>query len=194
MKIFKRRFLAFLIDFIIAFLIFKGITLLLPKNSNLISLESELSTLNERYIKKEINNYVYINRYANIILQTDKERIPETIINTFLIIIYFILVPYYWDGKTIGMKILKIRIKKENDKLGINDLAMRSIIINGIGSTLVSLCSIFLFKDIVYFWIILICGIIQFLLVIISGFMVIYRHDEKGIHDLLSGTQVIKEG
>ena len=59
---------------------------------------------------------------------------------------------------------------------------------------LISMSTVFLFDDSKYLLITIICGILQFLLVIISSFMIIYRHDKKGVHDLVSGTQVIKEG
>ena len=35
-------------------------------------------------------------------------------------------------------------------------------------------------------------SLLQILLVIITSFMIIYRKDEKGVQDLITGTQVIE--
>lgn len=191
---FKRRLLAYLIDIAIVSILFAGIMFILPKNNNMDVLESELTVLNEQVLKEDMDTSVYMNRYANIIHSMDKENVMKVILNVLCILIYFVLVPYYWDGRTIGKKLCKIRIVKEKEKLSIGDLTLRSLIINGIGCTLLSLCFVYLFSDMQYFILTTICGFVQFLLVIISGFMVIYRHDKKGIHDLISHTQVVLEG
>lgn len=190
----RKRLCAYLIDSIIVSLIFSGIIMLVPTNRNITVLESELTTLNEEYLKEEMSLEVYTNRYASIISSLDKENVFVVIIDILVLLGYFVFVPYYWDGKTIGMKIFKIRIKKEKGKLSLNDLIIRCLIINGIGCSMISLCFVYLLPYFSYFILSTILGIIQLLLVIISSFMVIYRQDKKGIHDYLSGTQVVIEG
>lgn len=189
------RLLAFLIDTIIVTLVFLGINSLLPKNHSIQVLEQEITELRSNYLKGNIDNKIYFNRYANIQRSLDQQYIPQYILNTIIILCYFVLVPYYWDGKTIGKKIFKIRIIKTDSKQkpSLNDYLLRSLLINGILCYLISMCSVFLFSDFNYFLITIICGIMQILLVIISIFMIIYRHDFKGVHDLVCSTQVIKE-
>ncbi len=193
---FSNRLFAFVIDIIIVTLIFYGLNSLIPKNRNTIILENELTELRSDYLKNEINTSIYINRYANLQRALDQQSIPNNILNIILILGYFTLVPYYCNGKTIGKKIFKIRVVKADikEKMSLNDYLIRTLIINGVACFLVSMCVVFLVNDLNYFLITTICGILQFLLVIISGFMIIYRHDKKGVHDLVSGTQVIKEG
>lgn len=191
---FSKRISAYLIDAIIVSIIFSGLIMLIPQNRNITVLESELTTLNEEYLKEEMSLEVYTNRYASIISSLDKENVLVVIIDILVLLGYFVMLPYYWDGKTIGMKIFKIRIKKDKGKLSLNDLIIRCLIINGIGCSMISLCFVYLLPDYSYFVLSTILGIIQLLLVIISGFMVIYRQDKKGIHDMLSGTQVVIEG
>lgn len=191
-KKFRRRLCAYLIDVIIVSLIFEAIVFFIPKNNNMVVLESELTEINEQYLKDEINTSIYINRYATIIQSFDKENVPSVLLNLVLILGYFVLLPYYWDGRTIGKRIFNIKITKGKEKLGLNDLVLRSIIVNGIGSSIISLCLVYILPDISYFIVTLICGFLQFLLVIISSFMIIYRHDEKGVQDLISGTQVLE--
>lgn len=193
---FSNRFLAYLIDIIIVALVFLCLNSFMPKNHNISVLENEITDLRSSYLKKEIDTKVYFNRYAIIRKNLDQQYIPSNILNVIIILCYFVLVPYYWDGKTIGKKIFKLKIVKSesNEKVSLNNYLVRSIINNGVLCFLISMSTVFLFDDSKYLLITIICGILQFLLVIISGFMIIYRHDKKGVHDLVSGTQVIKEG
>lgn len=193
---FSNRFLAYLIDIIIVTLVFLCLNSLMPKNHNISVLENEITDLRSSYLKKEIDTKVYFNRYALIRKNLDQQYIPSNLLNVIIILCYFVLVPYYWDGKTIGKKIFKLKIVKSepNEKVSLNNYLVRSIINNGVLCFLISMSTVFLFDDSKYLLITIICGILQFLLVIISGFMIIYRHDKKGVHDLVSGTQVIKEG
>ncbi len=196
MSKFSNRFLAYLIDIIIVTLVFLCLNSLMPKNHNISVLENEITDLRSSYLKKEIDTKVYFNRYALIRKNLDQQYIPSNLLNVIIILCYFVLVPYYWDGKTIGKKIFKLKIVKSepNEKVSLNNYLVRSIINNGVLCFLISMSTVFLFDDSKYLLITIICGILQFLLVIISGFMIIYRHDKKGVHDLVSGTQVIKEG
>lgn len=193
---FSNRFLAYLIDIIIVALVFLCLNSFMPKNHNISVLENEITDLRSSYLKKEIDTKVYFNRYALIRKNLDQQYIPSNLLNVIIILCYFVLVPYYWDGKTIGKKIFKLKIVKSepNEKVSLNNYLVRSIINNGVLCFLISMSTVFLFDDSKYLLITIICGILQFLLVIISGFMIIYRHDKKGVHDLVSGTQVIKEG
>ena len=196
MSKFSNRFLAYLIDIIIVSLVFLCLNSLMPKNHNISVLENEITDLRSSYLKKEIDTKVYFNRYALIRKNLDQQYIPSNLLNVIIILCYFVLVPYYWNGKTIGKKIFKLKIVKSepNEKVSLNNYLVRSIINNGVLCFLISMSTVFLFDDSKYLLITIICGILQFLLVIISGFMIIYRHDKKGVHDLVGGTQVIKEG
>ena len=193
---FSNRFLAYLIDIIIVALVFLCLNSFMPKNHNISVLENEITDLRSSYLKKEIDTKVYFNRYAIIRKNLDQQYIPSNLLNVIIILCYFVLFPYYWDGKTIGKKIFKLKIVKSepNEKVSLNNYLVRSIINNGVLCFLISMSTVFLFDDSKYLLITIICGILQFLLVIISSFMIIYRHDKKGVHDLVSGTQVIKEG
>jgi len=83
---------------------------------------------------------------------------------TFL---YFLLLPLFWNGYTIGKKIIGIRIVKMNgENVGIGNMLLREfvgrliyIITFGIG-------------------------------IIVSAIMVAAREDKRSIHDLIAGTYV----
>ena len=189
---FRKRLLAYLLDMLIVSFIFSSVMAFIPENKNLIVLDSELNQLNEQYLKNEIDSNVYFNRYATITSSLDRELVLSNLFSIVLILGYFVLLPYYWDGQTIGKKIMKIKISKKEGNLNLNDLLLRSLIVNEVAISIISLCFIYILSDFSYFLLTLICSFIQILLVIISIFMIIYRHDGKGVQDLISGTQVVE--
>lgn len=190
---FLKRMGAFIIDGFIFSLIFGIFMMLIPESSNVTNLNNELATLSESVLNKEISLSIYFNQYAGIVHSLDKELFLSNLFNFMLMIGYFVILPFYYNGQTLGKKILKIKVVKDSGELTINDLLIRNIITNGLLFSLIGFAIIFIAGDITYFTIISILGIVEFLLVIISVFMVLYRHDKKGLHDLLCKTSVIKE-
>ena len=190
---FLKRAGAFMLDAFIFSLIFAIFMMLIPESTNVVNLNNELSALSESVLNKEISISVYFNQYAGIIHSLDKELFLSNLFNFMLMIGYFVILPFYYNGQTLGKKILKIKVVKDDGELTMNDLLIRNIIINGLLFSLIGFAIIFITSDIAYFTMISILGIIEFLLVIISVFMVLYRHDKKGLHDLWCKTSVIEE-
>lgn len=84
-----------------------------------------------------------------------------------LSIMYYLLLPIFWYGYTVGKKALGIRIARvDGEKLGFGTMFMREVVAN-----------------LVY---VLTFGIG----IIISAFMVGIRKDKRSIHDLIAGTYV----
>lgn len=191
---FKKRLLAYLIDlFILSFLVVIIISIFnIDNNGTLISLNKELTNIEEEYIEERITFNDYIKEYASINYMIDKQEFLVNIINAILVIFLYILIPYFLDGQTIGKKILKIKIVKNNNKkLDLNTLIIRSILINYLGYMLITLGLIFILNSFSYFIVGLILTILELLLVIISSFMVLYKSEKRGIHDILVNTKVI---
>lgn len=190
---FGKRLLAFIIDSIIVTLIFTLFTYFIPESKNVETLNKQIGEVSEKFLNEEITNLEYFNQYGILAHSLDKEMFLPSLLNFVLLIGAFVIIPYYSKGQTIGKKLLKIKLVKEEGDLSINDLIIRNVIINGFGYTLVGLTIMFLVNDNVYFITISILTFIQFLLVIISAFMVLYRHDKKGLQDIICKTSVIEE-
>lgn len=96
--------------------------------------------------------------------------LPQDINNDLLVLTaYHFLLPQFWNGFTVGKRVVGIRIATMNgEKPRVISLLARSFILNGL-------------YPITY-------GI----LFLASVFMVIFRKDKRSIHDLLVGTQVIR--
>ena len=165
----------------------------IKESNNLINLNNQLNTISENFINKTITMKEYFNQYSSIEYLISKEMFLQNLFSLILMIGYFVILPYYYKGQTIGKKMMKIKIVKEDDKLTINDLALRSLLANGIAMTFIELALIFLIKDTSYFITISILSFVQFLLVITSVFMILYRKDKKALHDIVCKTLVIDE-
>lgn len=190
---FGKRLMAYIIDVMIVSLIFSFLTIFIKDSSNLVNLNNELNTISENYLNQTITMSEYINQVASTQYLINREMFLQNLFSLVLMMGYFIVLPYYYNGQTLGKKLMKIKIIKENGKLGINDLVLRGLIANGILVTLIELSLTFLLKDTPYFISISIFDFIQFLLVIISAFMILYRKDKKSLHDLVCKTLVVDE-
>lgn len=189
-----KRVLSYIIDLLVVLLITFLICLIIPKENNLYKVQGSMNLLNEQILKKEINFSTYFNNYSILIHEIDGYNYINYIVTLIIIVLYFIILPKLLKGQTIGMKLLKLRlIEKNKDEISINSLIIRSLIFNGILYFMGLIILHLLFSDKIYFISVIILGIIQILLVITSCFMIIYRKDKRGLHDILSSSKVIEE-
>ena len=165
----------------------------IPETKTVTNLQVDIAVLNENYLNKQIGIGEYINDYSTLMYNLDKERIILILINFIAIFTYFVVVPFFTKGKTFGKYIMGIRIKSNNKKLSLVSLFIRNAIINGLGYLILSFLAILIIPKNLYFYTITILGIIQFILVIASTFMIIYRKDKRGIQDILSRTIVVNK-
>lgn len=187
--IFRKRALAYIIDFIILG-IFVSITLLFT-NVDTSSVESEMSNLAEMLLSKNINISTYLKNYGKLFYKYDIIQFITNLLNFLYIIILYIIVPGFTEGQTIGKKIMKIRVVNEDDTcVSIINLINRALLVDFLGYLLITLIIINFISGFPYFIIATILGILQFLLVIISGFMILYNKKQKGIHDILTKTKI----
>jgi len=179
MNIKYKRILSYIIDITIIFIIMCII-------NNLFSNNLELNILNEEYFEKIITFNEYIENYKIVIHQIDKQNIIINIMSIILTIISFVVIPFLCNGQTLGMKLFKIKINKPL----LNKILIRSLIINGLGYMTFMLIILYLVNDNLYFILMNLLSFLQIIVVIISVFMVLYRKDQRGLHDILSKTEI----
>lgn len=192
---FIRRVGAYLIDLIIAVVLMATVSFLfdLKTNDSIIELNSKLKDLNVAIIDQEITYNKYVYEYSDIVQNLDKLTMPTNVICLIVLIILYIVVPYKNNGSTIGKRLMHIKLVKEDGKdISIKSLIFRSFLINYIGYLFISISTVFLLNSVGYFFLTTILILFEILLVFISGFMVSYRHDKRGMHDLLTHTKVVK--
>lgn len=189
---FKQRFIAYLIDLVIIALLFLVIGFILPKSNNMNVLQQEMNEINEQFLEHQMKFGTYFNRFIEVSYDIDKENVMYGVINAFLILGYFVVLPYFNDGRTIGKMVVSIKVqRKDKELLMLNDLLVRSFFVHGLTYMLVSLAMIYLLNPLFYFITTLIFGLLQIFLVITCVFMIIYRKDKRGLQDIFSKTNVV---
>ncbi len=201
--VFIERFLAFFIDTIIVSFACSLLALPFVNGDNVVSLNDKKHELEHKV--QEISKQGDIDKlqkeYKAIypeLCELQYEMSKESGIASLILIIgemiYFILFQLYNNGQTIGKKLLKIRIISTNsDNLSPNQMLFRALIINSILYNIIDFgFMIFSNKDL-YLPSIFIFNFIQSIVLIIIVFMVMFRKDGKGLHDLICRTEVVKE-
>ena len=88
---------------------------------------------------------------------------------------------------------MKIRVVAlDGTNATMNQLIVRSLIIHFLGYALVALGLIFILNQNYYFLVATFFNLCEYLLVIISIFMLLYRRDQRGLHDIITKTKVVQ--
>ncbi len=179
-----KRFFAYVIDMFIVFLFIIIINKVFTN-----PLEKDLSKLNQLSIENVINKDEYFNEYKHLLHEVDKKDLVKNISTTILLIVFFVLVPYCFNSQTIGQKIFKLKICSD-EEVTLENLIFRSVILNGIGYMLFMFIILFITNDNLYFILINLLAFLQLIVVIISGFMVLYSYKHLSIADIFTNTRI----
>jgi uncharacterized RDD family membrane protein YckC len=139
----------------------------------------------KEYSEDELNTLEY---------NLNRSMLPVLIINLGMLNIYFGVLQYCFNGQTLGKKLMKIRVvSNEKKKINPSLFMLRSVLVsNSIPSLINILLLLFVSKEtwVEYYSY---CGLLQSTLTFLMlGFM-LFRSDERGLHDLISNTKVIKK-
>lgn len=190
----KRRMMAYVIDILIVVLIATAVSFFLPTSKNQVIIEREMAKIGEDYLAHEISIKKYLYSYSTLSHTFDKENIVLFCIEALILFFYYQLIPYFCSGKTIGYKIMHIRIKdKKHAKVHFLTLLLRNLWMNGFGYFILFIAGLYLFTDKLYLFGITILAILQILVVIVSIFMIKYRRDRRSFADIVSYSDVVIE-
>ena len=190
---FLQRVMAFLIDiFLIAFIIL-AIRNVFPVTDKYLELEKEYTKLQEESVAEDIIDLGYFTgELGHLSYEMEKENFAFTIVELSINILYFVWFQVVANGQTIGKKLMRITIKKENDEaIGFGDSMKRGMILHGFfASILLAVCFPILMED-SYIAFSLVLQFMVGVLFLISILMAAIRQDGKSLHDLLSKTKVV---
>lgn len=197
---FSKRFTSYFIDFLIVVVFLNLLGLILPTSKNVEKLNKELTEISENYTEKiEESETVsiddmeaYLNESASISYRIDKENFLYTVLGVVIYILYYVVFQYKNNGQTLGKKLMKIKVVKDDGEISINDFIFRSFIVNSVLYNIISLILLFTTKDLNYIYAIGILGFIQFVVMIVSSLMILIRKDRKSLQDLVTKTSVIE--
>ncbi len=189
---FFQRIFAYAIDIVLVTLVLTLIFMVIPSGDNAVKLEEEQLLISEQYLNQEINSDVYIEKSIPITYDIARENFLFVLVEAVLLIGYFVLFQFYNKGQTLGKKLLRIKVvRNDDDKLQMNDLVIRTLIAYEIFSSLLTLSTLLFLPAREYFYVSMSIFGIQFIVLIVIVVMVGFRKDGRGVHDLLGKTKVV---
>ena len=189
---FIQRLVAFIIDILLVSAVASLIAIPFVDRKESEKLSKETTVLAEKFINSEISNEEFIEENKDLSYRTAKEVGMISLITIALNILYFVVYQLYNKGQTIGKKLMKIKIISTDGELFMNQMIFRAFIANFILVDLISFLFMLTKSKELYFYGTGIFQFIQYIIVIVSVFMIMFRKDGCSIHDKLVHTKVIR--
>lgn len=187
-----KRLLAYVIDAFVLSTIFSIITIWIPTSSKYEDALNKGNELIDNYTNDKIDEGEFFSDYFEVLHTISKEEAPKTLINIVLFIAYFGTFAYYYNGQTLGKKILNIKVvSNDGKKPGHLTFIGRALIANGILINIITLILLFVVKSNSYLYFIVSIDILGDLLMLISFILIAVTKNKKAIHDYIFKTQVI---
>ena len=203
-----RRISAFLIDiFLVTFVstIFSSISYVNPFIENykvaydeyreIYKSESE-SVLANPTIKNVVD---YSNKMSKQIYKIDYSMLFNNIYYLVFSFLYFVLFAYFTNGQTLGKKLFKLRVvRQDGEKVKLSNLMLRtflsgSSIFMGVNIIVViQLLLLMISQNQVYFYAILFSSMISYVIEII-GLVLLFSKEHRSLDDIIGSTKVIDE-
>lgn len=149
-------------------------------NADVLASEQEIDT-NE--LLKESSKYYY---------KLEKYSLSTNIIEVFCLIGYFIVLNISTKGQTLGKKLMKIRIVSNKGKIDWKNYLIRMIILNGTWVTIILCVLLFIIGEYPLYITSIVMTYLSYLILIIDVLMMLFRKDERSLHDIISNTKVIE--
>lgn len=203
-----RRISAFLIDiFLVTFIstIFSSISYVNPFIGNykvaydeyreIYKSESE-SMLTNPTIKNVVD---YSNKMSKQIYKIDYSMLFNNIYYLVFSFLYFVLFAYFTNGQTLGKKLFKLKVvRQDGEKVKLSNLMLRtflsgSSIFMGVNIIVViQLLLLMIPQNQVYFYAILFSSMISYVIEII-GLVLLFSKEHRSLDDIIGSTKVIDE-
>lgn len=159
------------------------------------ALEDEAITQDEYDDKLEVINTEYNDKNIDYNYKLIKLSIIPTTISILIILLYFVIVQYYFNGQTIGKKIMKLRVVSNGDKkLNLLNYLLRSLILNSVFINVLTVImilvlsksSFLVYNEIIY--------VVNYVLEMAIIFMMCFDKNNRGLQDFVANTKVVWEG
>lgn len=159
------------------------------------ALEYEAITDDEYDVKLEELNDSFNKNNVNYNYKLIKLSIVSTIVSMLVILLYFVVIQYYFNGQTIGKKIMKLRVvSNSSKKLNILNYLIRSLILNSVLINTLSIIMVLVLSKSSYLIYNEIIYVINYVIEMSIIFMMGFNKDNRGLQDYVANTKVIYEG
>ncbi len=188
---FVQRLAAYIVDIMLISVISSLLAYPFTNNSTVKKLGEQSAEVIQNYINQKIDTTTYLSQSIDLSYEQTKAIGFSNIITIIILVLYFIVFQIYQEGQTLGKKLMKIKIiKNDHSSLTMNNMIARELINNFILADIL-IAIVTLFGKNAYFYGSSIIEVIQYLIVIITMFMIIIRKDGRGVADCIVGTRVI---
>lgn len=190
-----KRLIAYILDMLIIYIISSFIFMIVFRNdyqkyteatedyfNNITNIAKETKDKNKMVDNVNEISYNYI-----------KLGTTQTIFVITTEIIYFIFIQFFLNGQTLGKKLLKIKIVPlEGEKLEAGLFVLREIVLLVIPIRVIDLIALLTTGMNTYLKINNLTSNLNSIISILIIGTILFRQDERGIHDLISKTKVIR--
>ena len=189
----SQRLCAYLIDTMILVIITSLLTFWIPVSDKYKAAVAEEDKLIDEFVNQEVKLDQFIDDYYEARFTEEKEKTPFTLISAVLYVGYFATFAYYNRGQTLGKKLLKIRVVDvDGNDVSHNILLCRVLVICGVLTSLISVSLLQIINGSNYLSTVGLVQFIQSIILLTSFFMIAFRADKRGLHDVIFKTKVIK--
>ena len=189
-----KRFTSYIIDMIVVLLLAALITSFIPMSEKTKEITKDLTETMKVEETENVDIKAVYEETANLNYELSKETVINTLATIAIYMLYFIVLPVYNNGQTVGKRVMKLKIKNvSGSKLTMNNMMFREMILHNILFNIILTMLIIILNKSNYLTASIIIEVIQVLIAISILIMIIIRSDGRGLHDLIGGTVVINE-
>ncbi len=191
-----KRFTAYIIDIILVYFVANAI-FIIGFNNDYKKFQKSTDEYVET-LKKTMSSSKEKQNAEELIAETNKINYDylksgqtQTIIVLTIEIIYFVFMQYFNKGQTIGKKLMKIRIKQqEGKKLDASQFVLREAVLFVLPVQIIDVICLLTTKMNTYLTINSVTSNINSLVTITIIAFVLFRKDERGLHEIVSKTEM----
>ncbi len=185
------RMVAFIIDLLLVGIVCSLFSLPFVNEDNSEKLSNEVNEIVSKAANQEISLKTYFTELVPLVYESERQNGVYTII-MLLVGIFYYIVYQFRTGQTIGKKVFNIKLVSNDGDLTMNQLVFRGLIINSILFSLLTFVFLLFSNSKTFFIADLTLASLYYLILLISSFMIIYRKDHRGLHDVICNTKVVK--
>ncbi len=191
-----KRFLAYLIDLIIIGMVsfsFSYVPNINPNQEEYKQAYEDIVSLYENYDNNKLTIDEYEQKYIALSYDLNRNNVIYTVVNLVIILLYFVLVPLFLNGQTLGKRLLKIKVVSnyQDRSVGFVSYFVRAVVQNNLIITILQIIILFTFSKDNFYFVYSKVNMVGYILLYLIVFLILIRKDSRGLHDLISGTKVV---
>ena len=185
-----KRIVAFVIDIVIISLVFKVVNLL-PIDPYKDDYNNAYSKYSEVLKDSQEGSTDVKDELISLNYEVYKYKTYSSLISASIFVLYFGVLQYILKGQTVGKKIMKLRVVSTNNKdVTILRYILRIIVLNNIWLALLNTGAVYIFDGIKFYYVTYVISFVSSLVYMMNLIMIMFRKDNRGIHDFVASTKV----